>query len=113
MTGFAAIAMGSNIPPRERALLEYGRLVNQHHLAFQRKWIQGDGTAEDLLTAPDASSAADLNAIVEPAQAMRFAPIDATAIVQLLVSASVPMLVVVLNEVPLARLAKWTLGALL
>lgn len=97
---------------RERALLEYGRLATQHHLAFHRKWLGEARDGEDLMGSPDPSSASDLNAAVQAAQDMRFAPVDLTAVLQLVVAAGLPMLGVVATQIPLAELGKWLLGAI-
>jgi len=37
---------------RERALLEYGRLATQHHIAFDRKWIKSRGMARSSWDRP-------------------------------------------------------------
>jgi len=98
---------------RERALLEYGRLANHHHLAFHRKWIGEGRTGEGLLGSEDTSSAADLNASVEAVRDMRFIPVDIVAVVQLVVAAGVPMLAVVGRQVPLTEVVKWIAGTIL
>ena len=98
---------------RERALLDYGRLANQHHLAFHRKWIGEARSGEDLMGSSDASSASDLNASVEVVRELRVVPVDGAAVVQLLVAAGVPMLAVVATQMPLSDLAKWIIGTIL
>jgi hypothetical protein len=98
---------------RERALLEYGRLANQHHLAFHRKWIGGSHDGEDLMGTTDPSSASDLNAAVEAVQDMRFVPIDRAAVMQLVLAAGIPMLAVVATLIPLAELLKLIAGTIL
>jgi hypothetical protein len=98
---------------RERALLEYGRLANQHHLAFHRKWIGEARSGEDLMGSPDSSSASDLNAIVQVVRELRVVPIDGAAVVQLVVAAGVPLLAVVATQMPLVDLAKWIVGTIL
>jgi hypothetical protein len=97
---------------RERALLEYGRLGNQHHLAFHRKWIDGERSGEQLLGDPDISSASDLNASVGAIEAMRILPVDRDAVLGLLAAAGVPMLAVAATQVPLMDLVKWIAGAI-
>ena len=120
--GWLAISVGILLGPllvfarplylvRERALLEYGRLGSQHHLAFHRKWIEGERGGEQLLGDPDISSVADLNASVETIETMRIVPVDRTAIQSLLTSAGVPMLAVMATQVPLLELLKWIAGA--
>jgi len=98
---------------RERALLEYGRLANQHHLAFHRKWVVQARSGEDLMGSPDPSSATDLNSSVQVVQEMRFLPVDGTAVVQLVVAAGVPLLAVVATQIPLVDLLKLIVGTIL
>jgi hypothetical protein len=96
---------------RERALIEYGRLVSQHHLAFHRKWIGEGRNGEDMLGSDDASSAADLNGLIESVQTLRLVPVDFAAILQLLLAAGAPLLAVVLTQIPLGSLIKWILDS--
>ena len=98
---------------RERALLEYGRLAGQHHLAFHRKWVGEARSGEDLMGSPDPSSVSDLNASVQAVRQLRVVPIDGAAVVQLVVAAGIPLLAVVATRVPLADLAKWIIGTIL
>jgi hypothetical protein len=98
---------------REKALLEYGRLANQHHLAFHRKWIREARSGEELMGSPDPSSAADLNSSVEIVREMRVVPVDGPAVVLLAVAAGTPLLAVVATQVPLTDLARWAIGAIL
>ena len=98
---------------RERALLEYGRLAAQHHLAFHRKWIEEPRSGADLMGSSDPSSASDLNASVQAVREMRVFPVDGPAVLQLVVAAGVPMLAVVATQIPLADLVKWIVGTIL
>lgn len=98
---------------REKALLEYGRLAHGHHLAFHRKWLAGGVGGEEIMGSSDPSSASDLNASVEIVYAMRSFPVDRTALVQLLVSAGIPMLVMAALQMPLGDLMKLIFGFLL
>lgn len=97
---------------RERALFEYGRLASQHHLAFQRKWVGKEKRGEDLLGSADPSSAADLNAIVELVQQLRFIPVDFPAVLQLVLAAGFPLLAVVMTQIPFADLINWIVGSI-
>jgi len=98
---------------RERALIDYGRLASQHHLAFHRKWIAENINGEELMGSPDPSSASDLNATVELVQQLRFIPVDFLAVVQLVLAAGVPLLAVVATQMPIGDLFKWIVGAVL
>ena len=98
---------------RERALLDYGRLANQHHLAFHRKWIGEGRSGEDMMGSPDASSASDLNASVQAVRELRIVPVDGAAVIQLALAAGIPLLAVVATQMPLVDLAKWIVGTIL
>lgn len=124
LAGWLLLALGLVLGPllvfvrplyalRERALIDYGRLASQHHLAFHRRWVLGDKGGEELMGSPDPSSASDLNATVEVVQQIRFMPVDFPAVLQLLVAAGVPLLAVVLTQVPLGELVKWIAGSIL
>lgn len=90
---------------RDDALLEYGRLANRHHLAFDRSWIASDRDGEELLGSPDPSSVSDLNAGVQIVHEMRIFPVDRFALMQLAAAIGVPLLAVVLARVPLIDIA--------
>ncbi len=98
---------------RERALFEYGRLASQHHLVFHRKWIVEKRNGEDLIGSADPSSASDLNAAVEAVQNLRYTPIDFPAVLQSVVAAGIPLLAVVVTQVPVGDLLKWLVGSVL
>jgi hypothetical protein len=95
---------------RERALLEYGRLATQHHLAFHHKWIDESRSGETLMGSPDPSSASDINATVAAVQDMRFLPVDGLAVLQLVIAAGVPLLAVVATQIPIGEIVQWILG---
>ena len=97
---------------RERALIDYGRLASQHHFAFHRKWILENRNGEELLGSPDPSSTADLSATVQFVQQQRFIPVDFPAVFQLVIAAGVPMLAVIVTQVPLTDLVKWIFGTI-
>jgi hypothetical protein len=104
------------LPPlynaRERGLLEYGRLAHHHHLAFHRKWIADDNSCEEILGSPDPSSVSDLNGSVQTVLEMGYFPIDRAALVQLLAAVGVPLLAVVISQIPLVELLKLILGVI-
>jgi len=98
---------------RERALIDYGRLASQHHIAFHRKWILENRNGEELMGSPDPSSASDLNATAEAVQQQRFIPVDFLAVAQLVLAAGVPLFAVVATQMPIGNLIKWIVGAVL
>jgi hypothetical protein len=124
LAGWLLICLGLVIGPllvfagplygvRERALLEYGRLANQHHLAFHRKWIEEARSGEEIMGSPDPSSASDLNATVEAVLRLRLVPVDFPTVLQLMVAAGVPLLAVVFTQISLGNLINWIAGTLL
>ena len=124
LAGWLLICLGLVIGPllvfagplyavRERALLEYGRLANQHHLAFHRKWIEEAPPGEEIMGSPDPSSASDLNATVEAVLRLRLVPVDFPTVLQLVVAAGVPLLAVVFTQISLGNLINWIAGTLL
>lgn len=97
---------------REQAIIEYGRLAQLHHLSFHAYWMEQDHKSSDLLGSAHVSSAADLNACVETALNMRIVPLSLVAVLQTLVAAAAPFLVVVATQVPMAEIVKWFIGAI-
>lgn len=95
---------------RERALVEHGRLATQHHLAFHHKWIGEKRNGEALMGSPDPSSASDIDAAVAAVQDMRFLPVDGPAVVQLVIAAGAPLLVVVATQMPIGEVVQWIFG---
>jgi hypothetical protein len=98
---------------RERALLEYGRLANQHNVAFHRKWITEGRNGEELIGSPDLSSVSSLNSTLSTVRNQRFFPVDGVAVFQLVVAAGLPLLAVVATRVPVGDVVQWILGKIL
>ena len=97
---------------REQALLDYGSLTNQHHLAFNQKWIDEESNGADMVGTTDPSTATDLNACMQAVRDMHLIPVDFPAVMQLVIAAGLPMLTVVVREVPLKEVLKWFLGVI-
>jgi hypothetical protein len=97
---------------KKQGLSRYGALVSRHHLAFEAKWIDGDGaldgTVEDPLGSPDVSSLADLSASYQIIQEMRPVPVTKQSIVPLVLAALLPFVAVAATQVPF----KQVLGAI-
>ncbi len=92
---------------RFTGLLEYGALVHDHHLAFDRKWIGGGAGADgSLLGNPDASSLADASTGYELVRAMRTFPVALKDIVPLAVAVVLPMIPLFAIEIPLVDILK-------
>ncbi len=98
---------------RERALIEYGRLASQHHLAFHHRWIDEGRNDDELIRSEDISLASDLNDIIEVVQQLRYIPVDFPAVLQSVIAASVPLLFVVATLIPIGEILKWLVGSVL
>lgn len=89
------------------SLLEYGALIHDHHLAFDRKWIgEREGREESLLGNPDASSLADASAGYELVASMRTLPIALRDFVPLAIAVALPMLALFAIEIPIVEILK-------
>jgi hypothetical protein len=87
-------------------MLQYGRLAQQHHLAFHRKWIAGGVEGDEALGSEDPSSVSDLNAGVATALGMFAIPLDRYALLRLFGSAVAPLLLVAALQMPVGELMK-------
>lgn len=95
------------------ALLEYGRLTNQHSIAFHRKWIEAGRSGEELVGSADLSSVSNVNSTLSTVRSQRFFPVDGLAVSQLVVAAALPLLAVVATQVPVGDMVQWILGKIL
>jgi hypothetical protein len=92
---------------RFTGLLEYGALVHDHHLKFDRKWVGGgEAPDEKLLGNPDASSLADTSAGYELVRAMRTVPLAMKDLVPLAIAVALPMIPLFAIEIPLVEILK-------
>lgn len=99
---------------RDRATIEYGRLADQFHRAFHHKWIEDGRSGEELIgSSSDFSPVAGLSANQQTARKIQMVPVNRSAVVQLLIAAGIPLLAVVVREVPLADMLKWIAGKIL
>jgi len=89
-----------------RGLHDYGVLANHHSLLFERKWVQSAGTVnkESLLGTPDISSLCDLTTDYNTVQSMKFVPFRLQSLIFLAVAVAIPMIPLVLIEIPLRDL---------
>jgi hypothetical protein len=98
---------------RDQATIEYGRLADQFHRAFHHKWIEEARSGEDLIGSPDFSPVSGLSTNLQTARKLQMVPVNRSAVVQLVIAAGVPLLAVVVREVPLADIVKWIVGKIL
>jgi len=89
------------IKVKKKALLEYGALVTVHNQQFDRKWIQKDQPADEMIMGnPDPSSLIDLGNSFTVIRQMGFLPIDKQTLLTLLLAAALPMIAVVVYATP-------------
>lgn len=95
-------------------LHDYGVMSNLHSLYFDNKWIKGaEENMPDVLGAPDISSLADLGSGYQCVQGMWFVPFRLQNIIVVAVSVAIPMIPLLLIEIPLKDLLVKIGGALL
>jgi hypothetical protein len=78
----------------------------------RRSWRRSPAPA-DLLSTSDASTAADLNAIVASIWDMQVIPVDRSTVLSVALAAGVPMLAVLATQMPLEELARSLVSAVL
>ncbi len=102
---------------KKQGLSRYGALVSRHHLAFEAKWIRGEGTSgeavADPLGSPDMSSLADLSASYQIIEAMRPVPVTRQSIVPLVLVALLPFIAVAATQAPFKQILGSIKGLLL
>lgn len=98
---------------RRQGILDYGTLGQLHSMDFHVKWIlKRRGHEEEFLTAPEISSLTDYGSSYENIEKMQPFPVDKGAFIALALAVALPMLPVLLAEVPLAVVLKSLLEAL-
>lgn len=98
---------------KRRELQAYGALASRYALDFERKWLQGRPPQEELLGTGDIQSLADLDTSFKNIQAMRVVPMDLALVKILVLAAFLPLLPLLLTELPLADILKRVAGVLL
>ncbi len=97
---------------RRRGLLEYGMLGQIHSRSFHKKWIvDPNRNADELLAAPEISALTDYASSYENIEKMKPLPLDKGPLVVLALAVVLPMLLVILTEIPLAEILKALLAA--
>jgi hypothetical protein len=97
---------------RRRGLWAYGRLAHTYTESFQEKWVETPADASVLGTS-DIQSLADLRSSFEIVSSMRSIISPKRLALMIVIPVSLPMLPLVLIEVPLALLVSRVGGALL
>jgi len=99
---------------RRVGLLQYGVLAHHHAVHFNRKWIADLPRNEpELLSVPEVSTLYDLDGKFQLLMSAKFVPIYPACVLETAAVVLVPMLPVLMTEIPLATLLKEILRALL
>lgn len=89
---------------RVNGLAQYTDFAQQYASGFDRKWIGQEGEQEPLLGTSDIQSLADLNNSFDIVNSMRLAPISTRMLIELAITALIPMLPLLLFEYPFVEL---------
>ena len=93
--------------------LQYGSLAHLHAEQFQEKWVHGrQGHLGELLVAQEINTLSNLASSLDRLRRISLIPIDRFTLVQVTAAAAVPMLPVILTQVPLSDLLKMIFRAL-
>jgi hypothetical protein len=96
-----------------RGILQYGTLGQLQSTEFHKKWILNrTGHEEEFLSAPEISSLIDYASSYESVEKMQPFPLDRSALVGLLIAVAIPMLPVVVAEIPFVTVLKGLMSAL-
>jgi len=97
---------------RRQGILDYGTLGQIHSMDFHLKWILNRaGHEQEFLTAPEISTLIDYGSSYENIEKMQPFPVDKGAFIVLALAVALPMIPVVLAEIPLAVVLKALLNA--
>jgi hypothetical protein len=95
-----------------QGILQYGTLGQLHSVDFHKKWILNrKGHEEEFLTAPEISTLTDYASSYEKVEKLQPFPLDRGAMVGLVLSIALPLLPVVLAEIPFVTVVKGLLAA--
>ncbi len=87
--------------------LQYGSLAHLHAEQFHEKWVRGrQGHLEELLAAPEMETLSHLAESVDRLRRTKLLPIDRLTIIQVAAAGAVPMLPVIMTQIPVADLLK-------
>jgi hypothetical protein len=96
-----------------QGILQYGTLGQLHSVDFHKKWIlHRAGHEEEFLTAPEISTLTDYASSYENVEKLQPFPLDRGATVALILAVALPLLPVVLAEVPFVTVVKGLLSAM-
>jgi len=96
-----------------QGILQYGTLGQIHSVDFHKKWILNrKGHEDEFLTAPEISAMIDYASSYENIEKLQPFPLDRGGMVVLILAIVVPLLPVVLAEIPFVTVLKGLLSAL-
>jgi hypothetical protein len=97
---------------RHKGILQYGVLGQLHSTGFHKKWILNRrGHEEEFLAAPEISSLIDYSSSYENVEKLRLFPIDRASLIAVVLAVTIPLLPVVLAEIPFVTVLKGLLSA--
>jgi hypothetical protein len=97
---------------RRMGILQYGILGQLHSTSFHKKWILNRrGHEEEFLAAPEISSLIDYASSYENVEKLQPFPLDRNSLVAVVLALAIPMLPVVLAEIPFVTVLKGLLSA--
>jgi hypothetical protein len=97
---------------RRRGVLEYGVLAQFESLQFHSKWILNrNGHEDEFMASPEASTLTDYGSSYQNIEHLQPFPFDQGAFVALLLAIAIPILPVILTEIPFADVVKGLLSA--
>ncbi|HEY0460825.1 MAG TPA: hypothetical protein VGC97_16935 [Pyrinomonadaceae bacterium] len=96
-----------------RGLYDYGVLADRHSSQFDEKWVRhGEKNIGAVLGTPDISSLADLGTGYQTVQKMKLFPFGLQNLAILTAAVFIPMIPLILIEIPLRELVKKIAGTL-
>ena len=97
---------------RRRGIFEYGTLAQLESRAFHNRWIlHRAGREEEFPASPEPSTLTDYGSSYQNIEHLQPFPFDRGAFAALILAVSIPMLPVVLAEIPFAEVLKGLLSA--
>jgi hypothetical protein len=95
-----------------QGILQYGTLGQLHSVDFHKKWILNrKGHEDEFLTAPEISTLIDYASSYENVEKLQPFPLDRGGMVVLVLAIVIPLLPVVLAEIPFVTVVKGLLSA--
>lgn len=94
---------------KREALLSYSRLIGAHGRLVHQRWIRGQTVdsqceAGDILDAPELGPVVDIAALYDAVQKVSPAPIGKSSVLAVLIPIAIPMLAVIVYQIPLREL---------